>query len=324
MIDREGLRRAMTGTPLERWLPDAERRTTEALADDRDSRLPQWRVLLEALPRVAPSSVDWNAGCVRAGMPQDCPEPVRREMEGLLRGLHPWRKGPYDLFGIHIDTEWRSDWKWDRLCDYIDPLEGRLVLDVGCGNGYHCWRMAGAGARLVIGIDPYLIFVIQFLAVRRYMGEADVFVLPLGIEDVPPDLRAFDTVFSMGVFHHRRSPMDHLLELKSFLRPGGQLVLETLVIEGEEGRVLVPPGRYAKMRNVWFLPSPPTLEAWMRRCGLGDVRLVDVSPTTTEEQRATDWMTFESLSDYLNPADPTLTVEGLPAPRRAIFLARCP
>ncbi|MBR9800034.1 MAG: DUF1698 domain-containing protein, partial [Gammaproteobacteria bacterium] len=39
------------------------------------------------------------------------------------------------------------------------------------------------------------------------------------------------------------------------------------------------------------------------------------------EQRATDWMTYHSLSDFLDPADPSLTREGHPAPRRAVLIA---
>ncbi|PMC22346.1 tRNA 5-methoxyuridine(34)/uridine 5-oxyacetic acid(34) synthase CmoB, partial [Klebsiella aerogenes] len=44
----------------------------------------------------------------------------------------------------------------------------------------------------------------------------------------------------MGVLYHRRSPLDHLWQLKDQLAPGGELVLETLVIEGDENTVLVP------------------------------------------------------------------------------------
>ena len=134
------------------------------------------------------------------------------------------------------------------------------MLDVGCGNGYHCWRMLGAGARAVIGIDPTLLSVMQFQAIQRLTGNANIFVLPLGIEDMPYGLKAFDTVFSMGVLYHRRSPIDHLLELRDSLRPGGELVLETLVIDGKLGDTLVPQQRYAKMRNVWFIPSCETLD----------------------------------------------------------------
>jgi tRNA (mo5U34)-methyltransferase len=239
-------------------------------------------------------------------------------------GQHPWRKGPFELFGVHIDTEWRSDWKWDRLAGAIDSLEDRRVLDVGCGSGYHCWRMAGAGATEVIGIDPTPLFVVQFWALQKYLRQDHVWVLPLGIEHVPRKLRAFDTVFSMGVLYHRRSPLDHLQELQDCLRPGGQLVLETLVIEGGPGDTLVPEGRYARMGNVWFLPSCDTLVGWLRKLGFTDPAVIDVNVTSTQEQRATEWMTFHSLRDFLDPEDPARSVEGHPAPRRAILTARTP
>jgi tRNA (mo5U34)-methyltransferase len=265
---------------------------------------------------------DLSASIIRAGRPEDCDQAQRQGIRELLMQLHPWRKGPYEICGIHLDSEWRSDWKWARLQSRIQPLQDRLVLDVGCGNGYHGWRMLGEGARLVIGIDPTQLFVLQFEAIRHFLGaHQPLHVLPLGIQDLPPNLQVFDTVFSMGVFYHRRSPFDHLAELKSLLRKGGELVLETLVIEGRAGQVLVPEGRYAKMRNVWFIPTTQTLGSWLRRAGFGNVRLIDCSLTSMAEQRATEWMRFESLVDFLDPQDPTCTLEGYPAPRRAIFLA---
>ena len=198
------------------------------------------------------------------------------------------------------------------------------MLDVGCGSGYHCWRMLGEGAAEVIGIDPSPLFVVQFWALQKYLRQNNVWVLPLAMEQIPSKLHAFDTVFSMGVLYHRRSPFDHLQELRDCLRPGGQLVLETLVIEGGPGNVLVPEDRYARMGNVWFLPSCDTLLGWLAKAGLAEPTLIDVTVTTTQEQRATEWMTFHSLADFLDPQDPGKTVEGYPAPRRAIVTAKAP
>ncbi|WP_428633975.1 tRNA 5-methoxyuridine(34)/uridine 5-oxyacetic acid(34) synthase CmoB [Sedimenticola sp.] len=284
--------------------------------------LDHWLAAIAQLPTLDPGEVLLNQSRVAANGIRPLTDTEQQCVSQLLHQLHPWRKGPYQVHGIHIDTEWRSDWKWDRLVPHISPLQGRSVLDIGCGNGYHCWRMAGAGADLVIGIDPTQLFLAQFLAIRHFLGERwPVHLLPMGIEDLPPDLRAFDTVFSMGVLYHRRSPIDHLYELKAALRPGGELVLETLVIDGKAGQVLVPEGRYAKMRNVWFIPTPDTLAGWLTRCGFHHVRVVDVTPTTTTEQRSTDWMRFESLADYLDPNDSSRTIEGYPAPLRAVLIA---
>lgn len=309
--------------PLTGWLDSLPQMVQAALRPEQHGRLPEWLALLDNLPSIVPSHVDLRDS-VTIGSGSDISPAVRRQLEEQLRQLHPWRKGPYDLFGLYLDTEWRSDWKWERLKGGIRPLDGRVVLDVGCGNGYHAWRMAGAGASLVIGLDPYLLYVMQYWAVRRYLPDISVFVLPLGIEALPPSLAAFDTVFSMGVLYHRRSPFDHLLTLRDALRPGGELVLETLVIEGKSGEVLIPQGRYAKMRNVWFIPSPDTLMGWLKKCHFRDIQLLDVTRTTREEQRRTEWMTYQSLADFLDPADPDRTVEGYPAPRRAVLTAVAP
>ena len=247
-----------------------------------------------------------------------------KRIETLMRNLMPWRKGPFSLYGVNIDTEWRSDWKWDRVLPHLSDLTGRTILDVGCGSGYHMWRMIGAGAHLAVGIDPTQLFLCQFEAVRKLLGnDQRAHLLPLGIEQLPA-LKAFDTVFSMGVLYHRRSPLEHLWQLKDQLVNEGELVLETLVIDGDENTVLVPGDRYAQMRNVYFIPSALALKNWLKKCGFVDIRIADVSVTTTEEQRRTEWMVTESLADFLDPHDPGKTVEGYPAPKRAVLIARKP
>jgi tRNA (mo5U34)-methyltransferase len=305
---------------LQSWLSLLPAQMNAAFAIEGHGDWRRWREVLQTLPLIKPLQIDLQSDWVRVTGGEEDP----LELELLLRQLHPWRKGPYDIHGVQIDTEWRSDLKWGRVQPHLRSLSGKIVLDVGCGNGYYAWRMIGAGARRVIGVDPTLLSVAQFLAIKHFMGDFPVHVIPVGIEEIPPNLQAFDTVFSMGVLYHRRSPLDHLLELKGCLRPGGELVLETLVIDGDCGQVLVPEDRYARMRNVWFIPSCATLLSWLKRCGYQNVRLVDVTQTTMAEQRSTEWMTFQSLPDFLAPENQDLTVEGLPAPKRAIFLADSP
>jgi tRNA (mo5U34)-methyltransferase len=236
--------------------------------------------------------------------------------------LLPWRKGPFHIHGIDIDTEWRSDMKWDRIQPYITPLDSRCVLDIGCGNGYHLWRMLGAGARCAIGVDPMRLYAVQFQAIRHFVGpQLPVTLLPTGIEDLPLHVPSFDTVFSMGVLYHRRNPVEHIQQLATLVKPGGELVLETLIIEQDGPAELQPQDRYAQMRNVWHIPSLALLKQWMQHAGLSNIRIIDVSATTGEEQRTTGWMPFHSLKDFLDEQDRSKTIEGHPAPVRAVAIA---
>ncbi len=324
MIDYRDLYQLMQEGPLAKWSAALPVQIAMALDEKRNADIPRWRKVIDQLPVIKPSAIELDKAAISIGSPTDIDAQTQDTLKNLIMQLHPWRKGPFDLFGIHIDAEWRSDWKWDRLKHHIQPLVGRKVLDVGCSNGYHCWRMAGSGADLVIGIDPTPRFIYQYQVMRRFIGETNVFVLPVGIDDVPLNLEAFDTVFSMGVLYHRRSPLDHILQLKDCLIAGGELVLETLIVDGNNNEVVFPNDRYAKMNNVWFIPTPQLLALWVERCGFKNVRIIDITTTTSDEQRTTEWMRFHSLIDFLDSNNKTKTVEGYPAPRRAILLASKP
>jgi len=308
--------------PLASWLEVLPAQIAAWQKENLHGLFRNWEKSVEHLPLLQPQQLDLLHSVSAAR--DDLSDRQRQGIEKLLRNLMPWRKGPYSLYGTEIDTEWRSDWKWQRVAPHISSLAGRTVLDVGCGSGYHMWRMVGAGAQLVVGIDPMQLFLCQFEAVRKLLGDdRRAHLLPLGIEQLPT-LQAFDTVFSMGVLYHRRSPLDHLLQLKNQLASGGELVLETLVIEGDERDVLVPGERYAQMRNVYFIPSAAALKSWLEKCGFVDVKIVDYAVTSTDEQRRTSWMTSESLAEFLDPQDASKTVEGYPAPLRAVLVATKP
>jgi tRNA (mo5U34)-methyltransferase len=324
-MDYSNLYQDLKAADVEFWADLLPAQIANAFDTTKHGDLSRWQNQLDDLPKITPQFRDISIDTVKLGNTNEITHELQAELREKLQAFCPWRKGGFDVFGIHIDTEWRSDWKWQRLENHIAPLTNRLVLDVGCGNGYHCWRMLGAGAKRVIGIDPMLLNVMQFQIIKNfYDNDAPIDILPLGIEALPPKLNCFDTVFSMGVLYHRRSPIDHLFELRDCLKSGGELILETLVIDGELGDTLLPKDRYAQMRNVWFLPSCKTLVSWLERSGFQNVRVVDVTVTTVEEQRTTEWMRFHSLKDFLDFENSALTCEGYPAPKRAILIANAP
>ncbi len=319
MISFSKFYQKIAGNRLNHWLNTLPAQLTQWQAHHLHGEFAQWQKTIAALPKTSPSSVDITT-TVRAGERCDINDGEFKRIENLLKKFKPWRKGPYHIHGLHVDTEWRSDFKWERLAPHISDLSNRYVLDIGCGSGYHLWRMRGAGAKFVVGIDPTQLFLTQFQAVQHFVQDDNVNLLPLGVEQLP-ELNAFDTVFAMGVLYHRRSPIDFIYQLKSQLAAGGELVLETLVVDGDENTVLVPGERYAKMRNVWFLPSCDAMCAWLERCGFKNIRVVNTDITALDEQRKTDWIDTESLQDFLDPNDASKTIEGYPAPKRAIFIA---
>lgn len=319
IVDFKHLNRLLKDHDLWKWGYHLEETSKRFLQDNPHGDAPVWLATLDKLPQLKATGRNINSPAVSVYTEQKFD---RKALETELKSMSPWRKGPFDIHGVYIDAEWRSDWKWQRLIEGITPLEGRRVLDIGCGNGYYLWRMLGAGARCAFGVDPSYLFAAQFQAIRYFTGkDLPSAILPIGIEELPFHIPAFDSVFSMGVLYHQRIPRTHIEQLKSLLLPGGELILETLIIEDDDPTVLKPAGRYAKMRNVHQIPSISLLQQWLKNAGLQNIRTIDISPTTPNEQRTTDWMPFESLKDFLDPENPAKTIEGHPAPIRAIIAA---
>lgn len=300
---------------------------------NRYANAPYYASVVDKLPIITDGTADLMADCVTALV--DLSDNDLKKTQALIKNLMPWRKGGFVIGKgdnhIHIDTEWRSDFKWNRLLPFISDLTGKRVLDVGGGSGYHGFRMVGAGAKNVIVIDPSCLFYHQFMAIRHFVSPptqppCPIHFIPVGLEALPMTEHGglFDTVFCMGVLYHRASPFECLLQLKHQLKKGGELILETLIIDGDENTVLVPTDRYAMMNNVYFLPSVPALQNWLTKVGFVNIRCVDIDETTTDEQRATAYMDYHSLADFLHPDDDSKTIEGYPRPKRAIIIANRP
>ena len=289
----------------------------QRLSAEHHGDYPQWAQALQELPELKQTTVRYEDTVSITGLLENNINPAT--LEHTLQKFHPWRKGPFHVAGTTIETEWRSDWKWTRVAKTLGDMDGQRVLDIGCGNGYFGWRMLGQGAREVIGIDPTILFCMQHLAIQHYTQDLRNWVLPLGVEEIPATT-TFDTVFSMGVIYHRRDPQAHAQQLADLTAPGGLAVLESLVVDGSQG--LIPESRYARMRNVWCVPTVDEMCLWLDNAGFDDVTIVDVTTTTVEEQHSTPWMRFDSLSAALDPDDASKTIEGHPAPLRAIVSGR--
>lgn len=277
-------------------------------------QLENWMSALDRLPDVQPAQAHFG-DTIQVGSSDNLTMDEHGILDDVIDNLKPWRKGPLNLFGREIDAEWRSDFKWNRFGSYIQWQQKR-VLDVGSGNGYFGFRAIDAGARSVLGIDGYLLYVLQAALINWFVRSSNV-VVPVRFErDSIGD--EFDIVLSMGVIYHQRDADSHLEELFRRCKPGGQVILESIVADED----FVPEDRYAGMRNVYLIPSICTLETKLRAVGFRNPTLIDITKTTIKEQRKTRLMPFQSLTDALDQADSSLTIEGFPAPKRAVLIAQ--
>ncbi len=246
------------------------------------------------------------------------------QLQNILKIFAPWRKGPFEIFGTLIDSEWKSDLKWGRVFPILDSLEGKKVADIGCNNGYYLFRMAAQGPELVMGLDPTARYWYTFQFLQRFAQIDHLHFELLGIEHIDSFPSFFDTVFCMGILYHHPDPIGMLRKIWKALKPQGQLIVETLGIPGEDSIALFPEKRYAKVPGTWFVPTQSCLIHWLQRAGFREVTPFFSQKLTIAEQRRTKWAPYQSLEDFLDPDDDSLTIEGYPAPWRFYVHARKP
>ncbi len=237
-----------------------------------------------------------------------------QEIKDLAWALRPWRKGPFDLFGTFIDSEWKSYIKYNLLEPHFD-LKDKCVADIGCNNGYYLFRMLEQKPKKLVGFDPSIHYKTQFDFINHFVKSGIEFEL-LGIEHLPFYENKFDVIFCLGVLYHRSDPINSLKALYKGLNKGGELILDTFMIDGDGEFSLSPKDRYSKIPNIYFIPTIKALENWACRAKFKDFEILEIKTTNLDEQRKTDWIAGESLENFLDPTDKNLTIEGYPAPKR--------
>jgi tRNA (mo5U34)-methyltransferase len=266
--------------------------------------------------------IDCSGDTVTIGGSNEVSDNERNTIKEDLCAFMPWRKGPFSIFGIDVDAEWRSERKWQRLVGVLPDLKDKLIADIGCNNGYYMFRMSPFRPKLVLGLEPTVQHYYCFNALNGMARLSNLHIDLLGVEHLPLFPACFDVIFLMGIIYHRPSPIDVLKDVYSALLSGGTLILESQAIPGEEPMALFPEKTYAKVPGTYFVPTGTCLRHWMQRAGFSDVELFCSHPMSSAEQRRTDWMVFESFADFLSPSNPSLTVEGYPAPHRVFLVGR--
>ena len=233
--------------------------------------------------------------------------------------MKPWRKGPFQINDLFIDSEWQSQIKYNLLEPHFD-IKGKIVGDIGCNNGYYLFRMLSQDPKKLIGFDPSAIYYSQFQFMNHFI-KSDIEYEMLGVEHVEFYEHKFDTLFCLGVLYHRSDPVAMLKSLFKGLNKGGELILDTFMIDGEGEMCLTPRDRYSKIPNIYFVPTVSALKNWCYRAGFETVEVLETMKTEPNEQRKTEWIDTQSLEDFLDPNDDSKTVEGYPAPKRVYIKA---
>jgi len=290
-------------------------RETEIILSQKNGNIPRWEKSLESIKQFGTGQVSYTDPYIHIDN-----STTQDSIDSFLE-LRPWRKGPYQIGDIYIDSEWNGSLKWKRLESILHLITDKEVLDIGSGNGYFSFLLSLFGAKHILAIEPFLLFNYQFHAINSLIDEPlNITMAPLRLEQLPIQ-KEFDVIFSMGVLYHQKDHLTHLIKVKELLKPDGYFLLETLIVDGKN-ELIVPKDRYAKMRNVFNIPSIDVIEKWLAETGFKNIELIDINQTKPIEQRKTLWIgdQTESLEDFLDKYDSNKTIEGYPAPKRAMFL----
>jgi tRNA (mo5U34)-methyltransferase len=273
------------------------------------------REAYESIPELGFTDNIFDQAEVVLGKSNSLDDASRADLRDKLLKLSPWRKGPFDIGGIDLDAEWRSDLKWDRVLPGLESLEGRKVCDIGANSGYYMYRMLAQNPKFVLGLDPTIRYYYQFLALQKLVEKNQLYYEPFGLEEMVHFPKFFDTVFCMGILYHHRDPINILRMINESMVKGGQIIVESQGIPGDGPYALFPEKTYAKVRGTYFVPTAECLVNWLKKSWFENIEVMYVSEMSTDEQRPTEWMTRQSYKDYVQE-DQSLTIEGYPAPVR--------
>ena len=280
-----------------------------------------WYTQLKEACKIEKSNLDIDYGdWFSVGKKEDLTQEEYELIIQTAKKLIPWRKGPFKVFDLEIDSEWQSNIKYNLIRPFFN-LKDKVVADIGCNNGYYMFRMLEDKTKRLVGFDTSPLTLHQFEFINHFV-KSDIVYEMLGVEHLEYYNHKFDFIFMLGVLYHRPDPVGTLKSLARGLNSKGEILIDTFMIDGEEELCLTPNKRYSKIPNIYFIPTIPALKNWLERAGFEDIEVLATTVTTSEEQRKTLWSFDQSLEDFLAPNDKTKTVEGYPAPKRVYVKAR--
>lgn len=220
-----------------------------------------------------------------------------QELTKFSELAHRWWDPESEFRPLHQINPLRLEW-----IDQLARLEGRRVLDVGCGGGILADAMARRGAS-VLGID----LASKPLRVARLhaleAGTESVEYREVAAEALAQEMPAqFDRVTCMEMLEHVPDPSSIVRACASLVKPGGWVFFSTLnrnpksflfaIVGAEHVLNLLPKGTHEYARFI----KPSELAQWCRDAGLelGATRGMEYNPLTRRY-----WLSADTSVNYL-------------------------
>ena len=220
-----------------------------------------------------------------------------RELAKFSELAHRWWDTESDFRPLHQINPLRLDW-----IDGLAALQGKRVLDVGCGGGILADAMARRGAE-VLGIDlaGKALKVAQLHAIEAATPRVDY--REVAVETLAADVpETFDVVTCMEMLEHVPDPAAIVGACARLARPGGWIFFSTInrsakafafaIVGAEHVLRLLPKGTHDYAKFI----RPSELAAWCRAATLDLVttRGLEYNPLTRRY-----WLSADTSVNYL-------------------------
>ena len=265
--------------------------------------------------------IEINLSSIKLNSVNTFTELAQAKINKIIEQLTPWRLGDYLIFNNLIKSEWNCDFRWKLIDKYIPFLNNKKVADIGANNGYFSFRLLEFNPSQLLCFEPNDLYNLQLYFIASLLKNNSIKIIKNGVENLINYDSSFDFILFMGVLYHRENPIETLKNIYFALKANGVAIVESICIEGDSDLVLFPYKSYAKMKNIWYIPSESVLKYWCEIAGFRYIQKIFNYYVTEDHQKKSEHSPNESLSDFLSE-DGLKTVEGYPPPYKVGYLCK--